>query len=343
MSRFQQRLVCAGLLAFVLLATVWGIAVQPQPDSSAKVCHPWNPTCQTPGPTASPVPTSTIAPTPIPTPAPTLPPGTTCPSGQVFLEAQSWWKDDIRLSDAFGEHTHVGTCFPWGGHVSGTLTFNVRILLHNNPGDLLRIQPQVWYAGGSYQADQVDFTADGCMLNCEVWTTVTVDTTRAPVDGWQELRFFTQVRHVNGDEQHTSTGWQLYFENGNPVSSYRGSQGDRFTEGRGWYTGTGYTVGRYSSPYFLTARSGTWTFNVDLKEGAGGTPVTFSAVYIDPDFHNGSSGTTVRSSSGSYIGPVSITTTTLANGPHKLVLRADTQTALGRSSGLQVIPFTVSN
>jgi hypothetical protein len=91
MSRFQQRLVCAGLLAFVLLATVWGVAVNPTPNTAAIPpggCTPV-PKCviATPTPTAIPTPTVTPVPTATPTPAPPTP--TPPPSGNYLIATRA--------------------------------------------------------------------------------------------------------------------------------------------------------------------------------------------------------------------------------------------------------------
>ena len=74
------------------------------------------------------------------------------------------------------------------------------------------------------------------------------------------------------------------------------------------------------------------------------SPVTFHAAYIDPRFHCAcpeEKGIIVREGQGQFIGNLRIDTSTLAPGPHRLVLRADSAIADGTNSGLIVIPFTV--
>ena len=153
---------------------------------------------------------------------------------------------------------------------------------------------------------------------------------------------FAQVREPDGKEMHVSTGWQLNIANGRPASNYR-AQGIAFTEGRGWYTDVDYTVARFSS-VIPPSVSGVWTFNVDLKPGAGGIPVTGHTVAVDANVHMGMPGWVIQSGPGEYVGPISIDTRQLANGQHKLMLRADAAASTGSTnSGLLVIVFNVAN
>lgn len=264
----------------------------------------------------------------------------------VFMEAQGWWKGTtgIGANEPFGSHVHVGTCFPWGVPVSGTVELDVRILLHDNPGQLYRIRPQIWYDGGNVVLNEVYYRTTFPTGDGEVWQHISLDTTRVPFDGLQELRLFTEVRQPDGKVQYVSTGWALDIRNGKPVNHYKpDAQAPRFTEGRGWYTGANYTNSRFEDPAFQTPVSGLWTPDLKMTAGSGGVSVTSHAVYIDPDFHNGSSGITVKSGLGKWDGDVAIDTTTLTNGPHKLVLRADAAISTGTNSGLLVIPFVVEN
>lgn len=87
-----------------------------------------------------------------------------------------------------------------------------------------------------------------------------------------------------------------------------------------------------------------------MAPGSGGARVTSHRAHIDPDFHTGSTGWVVKRGRGSFEGRLSIDTTQLANGLHKLVLVANARkiswrdrVANGTSSGVQVIPFVVVN
>jgi len=265
------------------------------------------------------------------------------------MEAQGWWKGDgveslIGADTPVGSHLHAGTCFPWGQRVSGKVQFDVRITLHDNLGELYRLRPQIWYDGGDSVQNEVFYRKTFAGGDAVLWQKITMDTNLIPFDGLQEMRFFTQVRHVDGADQEVSTGWALDIRNGKTVNHYKpDAQAPEFTEGRGWYEGTGYTNVRWEETALITPVSGIWTPDLKMTAGAGGTPVTFHAVYIDPNFHHGSSGIVVKEGQGKWDGDVAIDTRTLSNGMHKLVLRGDSTISTGTNSGLIVIQFTVKN
>ncbi|MCA1572323.1 MAG: hypothetical protein LC798_18840 [Chloroflexi bacterium] len=304
----------------------------------------------TPVPTA--VPTATPSPTPVPTATATGPNPLTCtgyPEPRVFLEAQGWWIGDgveslIGANASHGSHVHVGTCFPWGQRVSGNVSFDVRILLHDNPGKLIRIRPQLWYDGGFSVQNEVYFNKTYPMPDSTIWQKITVDTNASPFDGLQEMRFFTQVTHTDGADQEASTGWALDIRNGKTLNHYKpDAQAPNFHEGRGWYEDTEYSNGRFEELPLIAPVSGIWAPDLKMTAGAGGTPVTFHAAYIDPNFHAGSHGIVVKQGQGKWDGDVAIDTRTLSNGLHKLVLRADSTISSGTNSGIFVIQFTVKN
>lgn len=300
------------------------------------------PLAATPAPLpAAPAP---VAPTPAPAP-PMMANPVSCdgyPEPRIWLESQAWWLQTPGAGGTHFGHAHVGTCFPYNVPVAGQVAFDVKITFFDNPGTLVRLAPHVTTASDTYNFDQpeLNWTAPNGMG--ELWQHVVIDTTRIPVDGLQELRMFAQIREPDGKEMHVSTGWQLNIANGRPASNYR-AQGLAFTEGRGWYTDVDYTVARFSS-VIPPSVSGVWTFNVDLKPGAGGIPVTSHTVAVDANVHMGMPGWVIQSGAGEYVGQVSIDTRQLANGQHKLMLRADAAAATGSTnSGLLVIVFNVAN
>jgi hypothetical protein len=94
--------------------------------------------------------------------------------------------------------------------------------------------------------------------------------------------------------------------------------------------------------------SGTWSPEGETLPGAGpSSPVTHTLVTIDPAFHDlpPDRGKVQLDQTGAFRGPISIDTTQLANGPHKLVVAssADDQNRGSTQSGVMVIPFTVDN
>jgi hypothetical protein len=266
------------------------------------------------------------------------------PEPRIWLEAQSWWLQTPGMAGTDFGHAHVGTCFPYGVPVSGSIGFDVKVTMFNNPGTLVRLAPHVATAAGdSVNFDQpvLNWTPGGSGV-AELWQHVEIDTTRIPLDGLQELRMFAQIREPDGKEMHVSTGWQLHVANGRSSSDYR-PQGLAFTEGRGWYTDVDYTVARFASP-IPPVVSGTWSFNVDLKPGAGGIPVTSHMVAVNPNHHAGDPGWVVKSGGGEYVGPISIDTGQLPNGVHRLMLRADAAAPTGSTnSGILVLYFNVQN
>jgi hypothetical protein len=321
-------------------------AASPSSAAATPVVTP-SPSVATPTP-ATPVPTAPPA-----TPAPTSTPPVvvtgnpvTCqgyPEPRIWLESQSWWMQTPGASGTEFGHAHVGTCFPYGQVVSGRVTFDVKITLFENPGTLVRIQPHIVTVNDSYYFDQPVLNWRPAGGSGELWTRVVLDTSAVPLDGLQELRMFAQVKEPDGKEMHVSSGWQLNLRNGHPVSNYR-QQGAAFTEGRGWYTDVDYTAARFSSPLPTGPVSGIWSFNVDLKPGAGGLPVTAYHVAVDENAHMGIPGWVIRQGTGQYVGPISIDTRQLANGQHKLALRADAAAPAGSTnSGVLVIFFTVRN
>jgi hypothetical protein len=311
------------------------------------------------------------------TPASAAPDPLTCngyPEERVFLESHAWWQPVLNGDEDFG-HLHTETCFPRthdrNGNVqkiTGTLQLDVRVVMHDNPGtlDWLRIQ----VSGDGFNnvgfhrdmnetctgADDPDW--DAHMGACTWWVRADVDTTVAGADGFNELRVSAKVEEPNGDEMRNSTGWQAYLANGKSVKHYRSDTG-AFTEGRGWYEGAGYAIGRLADPIPHEV-SGTWTPNVVVDEGSGGVDVARSRVMVDPRFHHGDEGWKVLDQAGSYRGRISIDTTKLADGLHRLYIQAlapcdgssgndcgtkadGSDNNVSTNAGAQVIPFVVNN
>ena len=55
-----------------------------------------------------------------------------------FVDAQAWWLNDPNRGFNGGDrgHAHMGACIPERERVSGTVPFDVRIVMHDNPGRL---------------------------------------------------------------------------------------------------------------------------------------------------------------------------------------------------------------
>lgn len=260
------------------------------------------------------------------------------PEPRVFIESQAWWRPLGQTG--FGEHIHLGTCFPIGQMVRGTLELDLRVMLHDQlPGSrvtLLRAGTE----SVTLLEQSIDLRPDASG-HATAWYHVGLDT-RKVAEGRREFRFTANMSaRPDGKRQFETSGWQTTVDNDPAVagSNYRSHLG---IEARGWYSGANYTNARLDAPPPATV-SGTWTFNVRLDAGSGGTPVTAHSVHVDPDFHAGSAGRVLRSGVGAYRGAVSIDTKTLTNGRHKLVLISHSDIATGRASGIQVVTFNVSN
>jgi hypothetical protein len=260
---------------------------------------------------------------------------------RVFLESQAWWLQTPGKTGTDNGHVHIGTCFPHAQKVTGVVGFDVRIILHDNPGRLTHINIGVAGEWGSIRS--VALTPDWrCSPTgtCTKWFRVYVDTRKVPRDGRQEFRFRAQVKQPDGKEMIASTGWLAWVQNGKAISHYRDAWS---AEARGWYTGVGYANAKIES-LPMSPVSGMWYPKVRMTAGSGGIPVTSYRAVLDPDFHAGKNGTTIRSGLGSFKGTLGIDTTKLSNGKHKLVLLASANALVGSTNkGVLVVPFTVSN
>jgi hypothetical protein len=304
----------------------------------------------TPTPTLEPTPTPTLEPTPTPSPTPTPLSGpdpvncTGYAEPRVMLETQDWWVNPGEPLEGMSQHIHLSTCFPLDQTLSGVVPLDMLVQLHMNPGVLTKVDLSVF--GNSLDANQVaalpNFTCP--TAHCNLWYHLDYDTTRIPVDGYLEFRFHARVTSPDGTVGFTSTGWQATIANGQgrPVRNYRTPP---HIEARGWYTGTDYENARITSNLPTGPVSGLWTFNVKLAKGSGGSTPTHVLVTVDPRFHDVPvyRGRVIFEQDAAYTGPITIDTTTLSDGPHRLLLRTDSTIASGTGSGVLVVPFQVAN
>jgi hypothetical protein len=258
------------------------------------------------------------------------------PEERAFFESQAWWwlsdkTTRVQAGDDFG-HVHVGTCFPHAQTVSGDVEFDVRIIMHDNPGFIYHLVIAVWddepkncFASGTACVDLQD-TPLTCAIGetCEWWFNVVVPTDTLPTDGRKEFRFRTFLEQPDGNKSFPSTGWQAYVDNGRSNKDYRSYD---MVEARGWYTGANYQISRLEvlpdEPV-----SGVWSPRVHMKPGAGGGPTTYHIAMIDPNFHSTppSEGVVVKEGEGEFIGELNIDTAQLSDGWHRLALRTDFDT-----------------
>lgn len=260
---------------------------------------------------------------------------------RVFLESQAWWTRTPGKTGTDHGHVHVGTCFPHAQKISGVVRFDVRVILHDNPGTLTHLNLGIAGEWGSIRSAALTPNwRCGVDKTCTRWFTVYVDTRKAEADGRHEFRMRAQVKEPDGKESIASTGWLAWLNNGKTIDHYRDSWS---AEARGWYTDVGYANAKIES-LPMTARSGWWAPWVRMTAGSGGIPVTSYRVVLDPDFHAGDPGITLRSGAGSFKGQIGIDTRKLRNGKHKLVLMANANASVGSTNrGIMVVPFVVSN
>ena len=197
------------------------------------------------------------------------------PEPRVFLEVQDWWLQTPGAAGTSFGHVHVGTCFPYAATLVGAVAFDVRVVLHANPGVLQRVDI------GLFTGDDEDggvvvgvpFKAV-CAATCTYWGHGVVDTAAAGYDGWQEFRFKARVDEPDGNRMVTSTGWPVNLANGNPAREWR--DGSAVTA-RGWYTDVGYQKASIAALPGGPV-SGVWTPSIRMGPGAGGSPATFHPI-----------------------------------------------------------------
>jgi hypothetical protein len=176
-----------------------------------------------------------------------------------------------------------------------------------------------------------------------VWTDkLQINLASIGYSGWQQFRFRAFVREPDTKEMRVWTGLHANVENGKPLKHVY--EDPNVVEGRGWYTGANYANASIKSPP-LTPVSGIWQPYVEMEKGAGGLTLTDHLAALDTDFHHGDRGVVVREGSGEFRGNLTIDTTGLTNGWHRLLLKAnafDSQ-AGSTNSGVLVIYFEVRN
>lgn len=290
------------------------------------------------------------------------------PEPRIFLENQSWWEPQPGPANHPGTgkqgHIHVGMCFPLYQTLSGSqLRLDVNIKLHNMPGrpNLLRAQSyddgvqwelrppaELWWVNPCGSAD------------CEVWRTFVLDLTRIKNNGWHELAVFLNVDQTNGNVQRNWPGWYVNFQlPGKPQGVYTvdgqigtgGALYSRWAGGDTWYSGVAAKYARASilrqdipwdeATGALRVVSGVWSPRVRFEKRR-------KFAYVDPVLHAPGGpdfGTVVfdRVDQTGSDETLSVNTTLLTNGLHRLLVGTGNPAAQGTHSGVLVIPFVVQN
>lgn len=281
-----------------------------------------------------------------------------------FLESQAWWRDPGEEYLEQG-HIHLGTCFPHMETISGTITFDVIIKVHKFEHPLTELRVQIFEEGvaqgctGGVATTCYTFpTPPVCSTeDCVYRVRLDVPTTGATYNGIREFRFSVFADMPGGKQLYQSTGWRARLNNpGKIVQDYDTRD---MIEARGWHTNTKYTNARFynsgdaNNPNPLkNPVSGLWKVKARFFPGSDSAAVTEYEIRVDPNIHAGAPDYVIDvGSDPSGDLTVTIDTRKLANGAHKLFLRAGAKVwttasppvLIGTNSGVLVIPFKVQN
>jgi hypothetical protein len=269
------------------------------------------------------------------------------PEPRVWTEAQSWWSRadgaDPAATTDFG-HLHVGACIPERDTLSANTTIPVRVVMHNNPGKLLDLS--LVFKGTDYEttvAKLVPAWRTCAETTCEQWLTAPVDIAKFGHSGLQEIRVRGFVDEPDGKRMHASLNWQTYIANGKSKSDVTRKP---YLRGKGWYTDFGYCEPDVLSvPLPDGPVSGVWEPKVkQVDHGSGDVDPSHHRVALDADAHAGIPGTVLLDGPGPLPETtLSIDTTQLADGPHRLVQRVDCEKDGQGNSGVLVAQFHVDN
>lgn len=256
-----------------------------------------------------------------------------------FVDAQAWWsRTPGAEGDDFG-HIHVGACLPERESISHEARLTVRVIMHDNPGELVHVT-LVSKTAVRLRNQIVDRSLAGmtCPVGtCTEWLRWRIKPSWFERSGLQEMRIRSQVDQPNGDSMRVSMNWQSYIWNDRRLED---TTGFKFLRGKGWYSGSGYCeAGLTSVPLVDDPVLAPWSPGVRMvdHELPDDLPVTHHTARLDPDFHAGFEGTVLLDGLGPYQGPLEVHA---QPGPHKLFLRSDCDDPRGSTnSGVLVVPF----
>jgi hypothetical protein len=179
--------------------------------------------------------------------------------GAVPLEAQDWWSDKGG-GGTFG-HVHIVVCVPIEEAVADSMTVDVSVTMHENPGKLVAVvarghdgtERDVKLAAKTFSPPipgdpmgdvSVDlrFTFSTRKLDnnssCTARTVCYQEIRIKAIVAVPHTRFSSRPARRGGDEMQPIVRFPEHIENTNPVGYSDFSDGH--VEGVGWYTGTGY-------------------------------------------------------------------------------------------------------
>lgn len=173
---------------------------------------------------------------------------------RIPLEVQAWWVPN------FG-HLHAAARLPLGQAVSGTMQFDVRIVVHDNPAHISGLALKRNNVNLAFYPLDLDCPYDGVTsTTCAFNVPVSLDTTLFQ-DGLHVLRIRVDADTPDGELLHTSSFWPLDVQNGRPESPETVNIwcGGASAGGPGWYTDVKYSTAVLECVP-LAPVSGIWPF-----------------------------------------------------------------------------------
>ena len=235
----------------------------------------------------------------------------------------------------------MGACLPYKQVVSGVISFDVRLILHQNPGEFAYINP-VLKTDSQELSLAKDYSLQGWTCpdsTCTEWVTVNVDTGLSNYDGVQEIRLRTFVDEPDGNRMHASLNPLVNVQNGAPENPIDRRAYQRF---KGWYTDSGYCETDVLSDIPVGPVSN-WQPTVQAVNHGSSEDLSVSRylVALDANVHAGITGTVLLSGDG-QLQPTILDLSGLAPGTHTLSIRAECDDPRGSTnSGVGIVRFEV--
>jgi hypothetical protein len=260
-----------------------------------------------------------------------------CPVNWLSTEEQSWWQNPGE-PDQKG-HIHLSTCNPVNNLiVNGSYTFNLRIELHEQPSDavITRVRLKDYPGGVDRWVGSKPYPTIDSNGNLVTNFSVPINFSNL-TSGRHEFRWGVYVS-VKGIVQLLSTRLQVCIRSCSPA--YRSLSTYPFLQGNGsWYKNDtiGYVDARMRSSLPLSSVVG-WAPTIQCANPSG-QPVTRTLVAIDSRIHDGDQGNIIFT----YAGAIKKTLPAIqtSSGWHRLVVRCEALTSLGKNTSIFVTPFLV--
>ncbi|MGH2522155.1 MAG: hypothetical protein ACRDH2_06595, partial [Anaerolineales bacterium] len=258
---------------------------------------------------------------------------------RLFLDTQAGWITTPGKAGANHGQIQIATCFPLNQTVTGVVPLDLRLTMHDNPGQLVSLAVQVFTDSGETVIAKQSFSpALTCQGTCEFWVHVDADTTQVPYDGRQEWRIRARVNEPDGKALSSSTNWQTYLANGKPLNHYRNYD---LLKGKSTHNDSSVAA-RLDSGYPLAPV--TEPFTVRFRCEADGPAISECLVAVDSDFDKGNPGVILYQTTSSSEEPRALTIdpAQFPAGAHRLVVRASANHSIGSTNvGMLGLPFTV--